>query len=202
MSVLTVFPTLNCVYIGRPDRPLNAPRHAPGGVRNYLAQVAELTEPAEIVWHLDPSSAALTPTIGEANGLAPTVVTCWASPSSADADRVADPIRLRQRLRKVLNGAMRGRTLHVVPFASGDQLGVLATDHLAVVRSVAEIASIGDEALCRISAGEPWRTIVHCLKDPEPESHLVRFADSGETWAHGPHHDARMLLDLRVPATV
>lgn len=198
MSILNVLPTLNCVYIGLPDRPLNAPRHTPGRILNYVAQVAALTEPTEIRWQLEPPTECWSnpaPAVDPLNRRDGSTVTC-----SADGvwGQAADPARLRQRLRRGFDGAMRGRALHVVPFAGGDRLGILVTDQPAVVAAVAAIATVGEGPLSRIAAGRQWQTVVHCLGGDDQESYLVRFAESGETWAYGPDHHATTLLDLRL----
>lgn len=201
MSALDVFPTLNCVYIGRPDRPLNLPRRLPFGVRSYLAQVVALLEPAEVSWCTgDAAERARTETRTSKppSGPGPIVLVCSAHPGNVMGPAYwADPTRMRRRLRLELNGVMRGRTLLVVGYSVGDHLGILATDSHDVVRSVAAVASIGDEPLARISAGEHWRTTVHCQRGTRGDDGcLVRFRDTGETWAWGPGHHGRLLLDL------
>lgn len=206
MPVLSAFPTHNCVYIGRPDRPLNLPRELPFSVRSYLAQVVALTEPAEVAWYVGRAADELSTRVRAALpqlGARPIELICSSEPGDVDAPRYwADPTRMRQRLRRELRGAMRQNTLWVVGFAAAGQLGILATDRTDVVRSVAAVATIGDEPLARIAAGAQWRTIVHCQRGGRAEdSCLVRFLDSGDTWAWGSGHQGSSLLGLdREPA--
>lgn len=201
VPVLSVFPTHNCVYIGRPDRPLNTPRHVAFSVRSYLAQVVTLTEPAEVSWCVGPAADQLGNRVRKVvPPLGPQPVELICSRDPGDVDRPgywADPTRMRQRLRRELNGVMRGNTLWAVGFAVAGDLGVLATDSSEVVQSIAAIATIGDEPLARISAGARWRTVVHCARGSrEDDSCLVRFRDSGDTWAWGSGHGGSSLLGL------
>ena len=197
MSVLSVFPTLNCVYIGHPDRPLNIPRQLAFSVRSYLAQVVALTEPSEVSWCVD-AVAEQARTIDAPVSRPPVMLACSGNPGDVNwPEYWADPTRMRRRLRRELAGVMHGYTLHMVGFAVAGHLGILATDSPELVRSVAAVATVGDQPLARISAREPWRPIVHCRKGiREDDSCLVRFRDSGETWAWGSGHDGRALLSL------
>lgn len=218
MSMPHVFPTRNCVHIGHPDRPLNAPPQAPANVLSYLAQVADLTEPAEIRWQLDAPlagrerpglerrarearhvrnvrpEAALDGPDSLPTGPGRTVP---GGPDREAAATASDPTRLRQRLCRALDGAMRGRILHAIPFASDDLLGILLTDQPAAATAVATVAHAGTEPLERIAAGGRWVTIVHSSGGRDGENCLVRFLDCSETWAVGPHA-IESLLDTAV----
>ena len=201
VPVLSVFPTHNCVYIGRLDRPLNAPRQVAFRVSSYLAQVVALTEPAEVSWCVGAASEpvrGLVRTPDPRPGQRPIELVCSREPGDVDGPGYwADPARMRQRLRRELRGVMRDRTLQVTGFAVADQLGILATDSPDVLRSLAAIATIGDRPLARISAGEAWRTVVHCRHSSRhADSCVVRFRDSGDTWAWGSGHRAAQLLGL------
>lgn len=92
----------------------------------------------------------------------------------------ADPAEMRGRLDSLFDGAMRGRTLYVVPFSMGpiggpiSQLGVEITDSLYVVSSMRIMTRMGSEALRLIEDGADWVPALHSV------GHPLRDADGTE----------------------
>ena len=78
-----------------------------------------------------------------------------------------DPYKMRQRLKELFSGSMRGRTMYVLPFSMGpvgspmSQIGVQLTDSPYVVVSMRIMARIGLPVFVEIDKGE--KRVVPCM---------------------------------------
>jgi len=93
------------------------------------------------------------------------------------------PDEMRQQLKPLFEGAMKGRTLYVIPFAMGPlsspfvKCGIQLTDSLYVVANMALMTEMGTQVLKKIEE----TSFVPCV-------HSVGATDSRSKWPCDPEH--------------
>jgi len=90
-----------------------------------------------------------------------------------------EPAEAHEKLDGLFEGAMRGRTLYVVPYCMGPiesphaRLGVEVTDSAYVAANMKIMTRMGKQALARIENGEPFVRGMHSLGDLSPERRFI-----------------------------
>ena len=123
-----------------------------------------------------------------------------------------DPSAMRDTLRDLSRGAMRGRTLYVVPFSMGPlgspmaRLGVQITDSPYVVLSLHMMVRVRADVLGAIAEGASWVKCLHTVGSPLAEGdadtawpchetkYISHFPETKEIWSFGSAYGGNALL--------
>lgn len=205
----------------------------------WVAEVAGLTQPDRVVWYYDTAlerEALLSECVaaGQLIRLNPDLRanSYLARSAASDVARVEartficsefesdagptnnwrDPADMREELGARFAGAMRGRTMYVLPFSMGvpesplARFGLQITDSAYAALSMGTMTRISRDVRARIEAGADWVATVHSVGSPlaaddadtiwpsNPEKYIAHFPETREVWSYGSGYGGNALL--------
>jgi phosphoenolpyruvate carboxykinase (GTP) len=112
-----------------------------------------------------------------------------------------DPQEAKAKLTPLFRGAMKGRTLFVVPFLMGppgssySKIGVEITDSRYVVLNMRIMTRIGKVALEELGNSDEFTRCLHSLGDVSPDRRfIVHFPEENAVWSVGSGYGGNALL--------
>jgi len=112
-----------------------------------------------------------------------------------------DPGAAKHKVGALLDGAMRGRTMYVVPYILGpvdspiSKVGVEVTDSPYVVASMRIMSRMGKVAMERLGASSDFVPGLHSLGDLDPmRRYIVHFPEEKLIWSVGSGYGGNALL--------
>src|SRR3954452_11460829 len=120
----------------------------------------------------------------------------WQAPEAAKA-----------KLTPLFTGAMKGRTMYVVPFLMGppgsrfSKVGVEITDSKYVVLSMRIMTRVGQPALDHLGSSDDFTRCLHSLGDLSPERrYIMHFPEQNTVWSIGSGYGGNALLGKKCMA--
>ena len=111
------------------------------------------------------------------------------------------PLEAKEKVRPLFDGAMKGRTMYVVPYILGpvnspySKVGVEITDSAYVVASMRIMSRMGQAALDRLGSSDDFVPGLHSLGDLSPDRRFVlHFPEEKLIWSVGSGYGGNALL--------
>ncbi len=210
-------------------------------LQDWIEEVAALTEPDAIVWcdgsqqEYDRLTSELTAS-GELTPLDPevypncflarsdpndvarvehlTFICCEQEDNAGPTNNWMSPADAEKKVKPLYAGAMKGRTMYVVPYVMGplgseiSEVGIEITDSPYVVINMRIMTRMGQAALDQLGDSPDFVKGLHSLGDLSPERrYILHFPERREIWSVGSGYGGNALLGkkcfaLRIASTM
>jgi len=111
------------------------------------------------------------------------------------------PAEAYQKLAAIYDGAMKGRTMYVVPYIMGPndspfaKVGIELTDSVYVALNMRIMARMGKVALDRLGSGNEFNRGMHSVADCHPDRRFIcHFPQDNTIWSVGSGYGGNALL--------
>ena len=197
-------------------------------VLDWVKEMAELTKPDEVVW-IDGSEEQLDAikkvslATGEmielnqeklpgclyyrtnpkdvARDEKRTVICTRRKEDAGPTNNWVDPKEMYEKMGKLFDGSMKGRTMYAIPFSMGvpgtefAKIGIELTDSIYVVLSMAIMTHVGGEVIERLNAGEDFTRCLHSKAQVnEQEKYIAHFPEDNTIWSINSAYGGNVLL--------
>ena len=117
------------------------------------------------------------------------------------------PAEAKAKARPYFDGAMRGRTMYVIPYLMGpagspmSRVGVMVTDSAYVVASMHLMTRVGQVAIQHMRSDDDFIAGLHSLGDLSPDRRLIlHFPEEKLIWSVGSGYGGNALLGKKCHA--
>lgn len=197
-------------------------------VLDWVKEMAELTKPDEVVW-VDGSEEQLDAikkislATGEmielnqeklpgclyyrtnpkdvARDEKRTVICTRRKEDAGPTNNWVDPKEMYEKMGKLFDGSMKGRTMYAIPFSMGvpgtefAKIGIELTDSIYVVLSMAIMTHVGAEVIDQLNAGEDFTRCLHSKATiNEQEKYIAHFPEDNTIWSINSAYGGNVLL--------
>lgn len=197
-------------------------------VNNWVEQMAELTKPDEIVW-IDGSEKQLEKikqtalSTGEmielnqqkmpgclyyrtnpkdvARDEKRTLICTTRREDAGPTNNWESPDVMYDKMEKLFDGSMKGRTMYAIPFSMGvvgtefAKIGIELTDSIYVVLSMAIMTRIGQSVIDELNKGADFTKCLHSKAQiNEQEKYIAHFPEDNAIWSINSAYGGNVLL--------